>query len=380
VSRPLASRLQVALLGALVAIACFQLLLFLVNAFIHPLNTDFAAFYALSRLGLTHGWGSLYDQVAEHEAWAAVGPMRFYPDMYPPTLSWLLAPVALLPLRVAYALWTATSLGLLLWSWHTLAQGRLLTRALQLAAACALLPVGLEIFLGQPVIFIGAAITLAWRLLAAGRPYLAGLALAALSVKPQIALLVPVALLLAGYGRTFLAGAGAGVVLLLLAWLTLGFDGVAAYVSHLSAGMAEPDRYGVAQGLSFWGLIGRGPLALAAECGAALLALIAAWRCRGGGPELPIAAGIVGSLVATPFIHVQDASLLLIAGWLTLRRRGSAFQMAILGSAYVAADLSASVIGPVPLLAVEIVWLLDLVRSPVARPQPRLIAQEAPAS
>ena len=54
------------------------------------------------------------------------------------------------------------------------------------------------------------------------------------------------------------------------------------------------------------------------ELAAAGLSLFAAWRHRAQ-IELVIAAALLGSLLATPFLHLDDLMLLFPAGWLVLR-------------------------------------------------------------
>jgi hypothetical protein len=93
------------------------------------------------------------------------------------------------------------------------------------------------------------------------------------------------------------------------------------------------------------------------------VALIAAWRHRGGGPEVPIVAGIVGSLLFTPYLAFQDFLMLVVAGWLLLRARPSPWQVALLVAGYALLELSLVVLA-LPILAGEALLLISLVWLP----------------
>jgi hypothetical protein len=58
---------------------------------------------------------------------------------------------------------------------------------------------------------------------------------------------------------------------------------------------------------------------LAGQAGVAALTLVAAYRQRHRGPTAPIVAGLVGSLLVTPYVHIQDLTVLFAAAWLYLR-------------------------------------------------------------
>src|SRR5205823_3560531 len=61
-----------------------------------------------------------------------------------------------------------------------------------------------------------------------------------------------------------------------------------------------------------------GAALVALQLGVAALALLAA-RPNRSRPEVAIAAGLLGSLLATPFLHLNDHLLLFPAAWLALR-------------------------------------------------------------
>jgi hypothetical protein len=138
------------------------------------------------------------------------------------------------------------------------------------------------------------------------------------ALKPHCLLLVPFALLAAGRRRAFwsflLAGAAIGLLLL---WL-VGLDGARAYVERIRYAGSHPEEFWVGWAITmprhFETTAGR----ILAQAAAAAAALVAAWRHRD--LELSLAAGLVGSLLVTPYIHLDDWMLLFPAAWLTLRR------------------------------------------------------------
>src|ERR1019366_10207425 len=78
-----------------------------------------------------------------------------------------------------------------------------LAKAAHLALMLGLFPVAFGVMVGQPGALIAAAVATCWWLMSRNRPVVAGLALSLIVLKPQLALLVPICLLVAGHARTF---------------------------------------------------------------------------------------------------------------------------------------------------------------------------------
>src|SRR5260370_1886068 len=74
---------------------------------------------------------------------------------------------------------------------------------------------------------------------------------------------------------------------------------------------------------------------------------------------MPIAAGIVGSLLFTPYVGFQDFAMLFVAGWLILRSKPSEWQVGALVVGFVLLELS-FVLPPSLILLVESLLLLSL--------------------
>ena len=203
------------------------------------LEGDFAVYYIFARVGIDHGWGSLYDYAAMRQEWLALGSAFLYPPLYPPPLAWFVAPFAALPFPIGYALWNVLLVASLLATWWlTVPMSSRLVRLGHLAFAVALPSVALGLLLGQVVIVVAAAVSISWWLLRGNRPVLAGLVLSLIALKPQLALMVPVALLVAGQRRAFLGWAAGSLIMLGAALATIGFGGLQMY-AMLLAGSAH---------------------------------------------------------------------------------------------------------------------------------------------
>ena len=318
------------------------------------LEGDFALYYVFARIGLHHGFGSLYDLSAQRQEWHAFGPTFFYPEIFPPTLAWLVAPFALWPFPLALTLWTALLLVALVVTWWVCAPGfRWPVRGAHLAVALAAAPVAFGLLLGQVVFVVAAAVGVGWWLLRRERPFSAGLVLALIALKPQLAFLLPLALLAGGRWRAFAGWLAGSSTILAVCILTLGIGGLAVYARLLVEATSALDTLMVPVKLTLAGLLDQGMLAHAAQVTVVLLTLACCWRRRADAPEFPIAAGLCASLLVTPFIHTQDLAMLFPAAWLSLRTGWSPFERALGLSGYGASMILAT---PLPLLLVLVGW------------------------
>lgn len=283
---------------------------------------DFYVYYLAARIGRAHGWAAMYDPaVFLAPVTAAVG--KPLPYLNPPELAWLVTPLSFLPYALAGWIWVgvlAAAFGVV---WFLTAPGRTLARVIHAVAAGALLPVFVGVLFGQVTLLVVAAVALSWWFLSHGRPWLAGLALAALMLKPQIAFLVPVALLLGGYWRVVLAWIAVSAPLAILALLATG-TGVFQQVFRslqLVRGVPGPIQSSLLRQLPV-------PAAVVAIGLVLGVSGVIIWRSRGSGPSLPIAVGLLASMLVTPYINFYDLSAMVLAGWLILRLNPPRWQQA----------------------------------------------------
>src|SRR5438132_9474727 len=313
---------------------------------------DFYVYYLAAQLGRVWGWGAIYDPALFlPPVTAAIG--KPLPYLNPPELAWLVTPLSFLPYAVAAWIWTGVLAAAFMVIWYLAAPGRGLSRAFHGIGAAALLPVFVGILFGQVSLVVVAVIAVSWWLLSRERPWLAGLALSALILKPQIAFLVPLALLLAGYGRVFLAWI---VVSVPLAAITLMATGIGVFQQMSRSLQTVSSVPGPIQS----SLLRQLPLPLAAVGVAAVLGAsgLILWRGHGRGPAPPIAVGLIAGMLVSPYINFYDLSALVLAAWLILRSNPPRWQRAVTLGMYV--PLYGAPIWPLLTLACLCGWLLSL--------------------
>ena len=318
---------------------------------------DFAVYYIFARVGIDHGWGSLYDYAAMRQEWLALGSAFLYPALYPPTLAWFVAPFAALPFAAGYALWNVVLVASLLVTWWlTAPRSSRLIRLGHLAFALALPSIAFGLLLGQVVIVVAAAVSICWWLLRYKRPFAAGLALCLIALKPQLALMVPVALLVGGQWRVFLGWATGSLAMLGAALATIGFGGLQTYAILLAGSAQYLGAMTVYPQLTLPGLVGGGFAAAVTQGLVIVIVLGLVWRRRGSGLEFPFVAGLCASLLIASFLHPQDVAVLLPATWLWLRTdpRGAERILGLTG--FTAALVLTT---PLPLLLVLAGWMVS---------------------
>src|SRR3989449_6232759 len=169
---------------------------------------------------------------------------------------------------------------------------------------------------GQVVPLVAAGTVVAWRLTRDRREILAGVALAAILLKPNTAILVPFVLLFAQRYRIFAAWAGVVIAVLLAVLLTVGVDGMSAYVTQLRGPLPKG-----ADDLTLHGaLSATGPLAAVLRVLIVGAVFAAAYRMRRF-PGLVVPLAIIASLVISPYLHASDLCMLAAAGWMVWEDR-----------------------------------------------------------
>ena len=313
---------------------------------------DFYVYYLAAQIGRAHGWSAMYDPaIFLPPVSAAVG--KPLPYLNPPELAWIVTPLSYLPYTLAGWIWTgilAAAFGL---TWYLAAPGRGLVRLIHGVGAAALLPVFVGALFGQVSLVVVAAVAFSWWLLTHGRPWLAGLALTALILKPQMAFLVPVALLVSGYGRVVLAWLAVSVPLGVVTLLATGTE-VFHHISqslHAVSGVPGPIQSSLLRQLPF-------PLAVIGIVLVLAGSTLILWRGRGSGPSLPIAVGLISSMLVSPYVNFYDLSALVLAGWLILRLNPPRWQKAVTLGMYV--PLYGAPIWPLVTLACLCGWLFTL--------------------
>src|SRR5258708_13138840 len=108
-------------------------------------HNDFTFYYAAARIGLTHGWQSIYDLNLQQSELDAIGSRIRIAELAryisPPPVAWLALPFTWLPYPIAYLLWSALLVAALVGTWDLAPPGPPRLPPLHLLAPLALPPV-----------------------------------------------------------------------------------------------------------------------------------------------------------------------------------------------------------------------------------------------
>ncbi|MDQ0141773.1 glycosyltransferase family 87 protein [Cupriavidus necator] len=289
-------------------------------------GVDFAVFWSASYLALSEGPVHAYDLARHLEVMKAYGPLGadsgiVLPWLYPPTFLLLALPLALLPLPFSYLLFVAGSgyaylrvIGRLLGA-GPVTQGGLW---LPVVAAPAVL---ISAVLGQNALLTAALAGGAVALLGK-RPLLAGVLIGLLAIKPQLALLVPLALLAGRHWRTLLSAGVTAVLFVSASVAVCGWETIPAFLQstawareNLMEGTPQ-GWYGMPSVLAAAQLAGLSPAAAYVVQGLAALAAAGAvayvWSHT---REAPLRAAVLaaGALLATPYVRHYELTWMGIA-------------------------------------------------------------------
>jgi hypothetical protein len=333
-----------------------------------PLDSDFTLVYIAVRIGLEHGWDHIYSLSLQRQLFEQLRPGVFFNDgqryLAPPPLAWLTLLLSPLGAAGAFFGWLVISVAALVAAWWLGAPPAGRVRFLWLLAAIAWYPVLYSLSYGQPALLVLLSVVGCWWLAEHGRPYLAGVALAAgMSLKPQLLLAVPLVLLVAGRWRVIVGWAAVLALLTIASLLTLGPNGLQDYRSLLAeAQTVVNNRF-----FTLAYVLGPGAAGYAAQ-GIVLVAVAAAaYVNRAASNARLIALALVATAFGATYWHVQDFTILLAAVWLFWRDHPPAWQRAWLLVVALTIEL-AWALRPIPLLIAVGVWLAYL--SIPARAQP----------
>jgi len=281
-------------------------------------NSDFLAFWSYPRFAASHNIAQIYDAgiLAAYQKQLYPGFGSFYPFTYPPSFllpSWWLK---YLPYGAAESVWTLAGLALFIPAAALLFKNRLVWVAM-LASPASLL----TIVTGQTALFTSALLLAGFAWLPK-RPVLAGIAFGLLTLKPQLGVLIPFALLSLGAWRAILAACLTTASLIGLSCLVfppqlwaLWAQVLPIYQAQYFASAhalslttiitpaADLVSLGVAANLA-WAV----QLAFAAATAAAIF-----WVFRRGPYHLAVAALLTGSFLAVPHAYAYDSITLTAA-------------------------------------------------------------------
>lgn len=284
---------------------------------------DYPVYYLASNMALGGEAALAYDPAELTARSAAI--LGFVSDdlpwFYPPTFFFFLAPFALLPLAFSLAAWVAfNAAAIAAWSYALAARGRGLAakgRGWYALAALAFPSSLLSLFAGQngglSAGLLGGGLMLLER-----RPLLAGVLLGFATFKPQLGILVPVALLA---GRCWQAFAAATVTFFVFAGASVLAFGTTPWFNHLGAlgragGMVESGAMPLAKMVTplsiFYLMELPDPLPTVlmwAFIAFSIFLVISTWYRSENWP-LRISVLIIATFLAAPYAYFHDAAIL----------------------------------------------------------------------
>ncbi|ASP31132.1 hypothetical protein CHH26_13495 [Qipengyuania flava] len=286
-----------------------------------PGTTDFLAFWGAGQLTAAGDPAAAYDLAAQQRVQSATGSSGWFAFVNPPPFLFVVAPLGVLPLPIAWAAWVALTWGL--WCWVGI---RAFPRLwpLVLAYPGALIAAGHA----QTGLLTGALLVLAAHELS-HRPRIAGAAIGALVIKPHLAVLAPFWLAAGGRWRAFAAAGLTAAGLLAAAWLTFGTATMLAYTDSWAASRQLVERLDPAFMLRMSTafaqlrlLMGDGIALVGAGLSAALALAVAltGWRRVPGDTSAVAAAALAATALASPYLFNYDLPFLVYPTlWLVLQ-------------------------------------------------------------
>ncbi|MDE2343803.1 MAG: DUF2029 domain-containing protein [Betaproteobacteria bacterium] len=288
----------------------------LVKADGFPIWFDFAVFWSASKVTLLGHAADAYNLDRLHAVLHTLHPEineGSYGWFYPPSYLLLISQLARVSFFQAYLIFMSLSLAA-----YVLVVRRICTTPQALWALAGFPGVWDNFLTGQNG-FLTAAIAGGALLLLDKRPILAGLLAGLLSIKPQLAVLFPVAFIASGSWKALLAAACSSVLSILAASAILGVDTLIAWLHSLDLARAFLEIGGT----NFWmrmptvfastHLLGAPRilaygLHLTVACGV-LATVWTIWR-RCKEPMLRNAALVTGTLLMSPYVLIYDLTWL----------------------------------------------------------------------
>ena len=348
--------------------------------------------WSSAKFAVSHPVAEIYDNQILHRFQVDLGdyPTTYRPFVHPPSFLLIILPLAFVSYYVAFVAWSLLTF-----------------LAYFIAALCKQLgstATFLTLFAPATIItlafgqtgFLSAALILGGFRLIATRPFLSGTLFGLASVKPQLGILVPVALISARLWRTF-AAAGATVLILIIASsMAFGWSmwplWLSKLISHADWVAEIKDRYNptITATLIFLGV--EPAMARTVQLGVAAGVAIIIWMCfRRGVTILAAAVLLVGTLLATPYAVVYDLPMVTSAVVavladksrtetnLTIAEAG-ALSLALALPIIVMETWRLSVVKSVPLLVLfgMIAWLIFSRGSSISRTSSRPEQNRAP--
>ena len=285
---------------------------------LRTLESDFRVFWAAARLVLAGEPLAPFD-LARLDGEYNVVTEGWMPWLYPPGYLYLIAPFGAMSYAVAFLTMTVVSVAAM-----ALASGPFVAEVKPFRAAMSLAPAYLPaLVIGQNSLVWLAVLLAALASLRAGRAVLAGVIIGCLTLKPQLGLMIPFALVAAGQWRAIFAASLTAVSLAALPTLAVGLDYWPLLAERLSEHgermISLINELDLTVGPFFLGsLLGLAtPTALALHWGVmalCALSVVLFWRSDRIGFDAKVAMLMIAILLSAPYLWYYEAAMMAAIG------------------------------------------------------------------
>ncbi|MEX0276637.1 MAG: glycosyltransferase family 87 protein [Ruegeria sp.] len=287
------------------------------------LNVDFRVFWAAATLAAS---GAPLDALNIDQLSTVHGVVNddWMPWAYPAGFLVALMPLGVLSFSAAWLAFTLVSIGASLAAFRPFSGG-ITPVWLGFALAPAMMP---NLTMGQTSVLWTAGIVGALALLRAERPIMAGVVIGLLTLKPQLGLLVPIALIAATAWPTFISAAVTTIAISVISTLIVGIEywGEMYEMMRLHfesvRGASDENALMISAFAAFAGVGIPDAAALTLQwaiTGLAAITVFVAWRSPKVGFDLKAATLLLGIVSSTPYLWFYESALLAPAALFLLR-------------------------------------------------------------
>jgi hypothetical protein len=317
------SLLPVALAIVITGLAArFAYYVFHRSSFVALWDMDFFGIWSYAKFVVVNGASQIYDneRLLDFQMELGAAPRAILPYAHPPSFLMMILPLGLLPYRWAFAAWDLVTFFCYFFA-SFYRRWRLSAVLLTIFAPATLQ----NLFTGQTG-FLSAALIVGGFRLVQSQPILGGALLGLATFKPQLGILIPVALISARLWRPIASAVAVVVLLVSISSLAFGWSIWPAWLEKLPA-QAEfvvnvPDLFKptITANLTFIG-VDLAAARMVQACVAVLVAIVTLVCFQRGVNLLATAALLVGTFLATPHAFIYDMPMLTNAVLMFIRHK-----------------------------------------------------------
>ncbi len=286
-------------------------------------SIDFTVFWASAKLGFAGDPIAAFDPENLKAVHGVHGDV-WMPWLYPPGFMMLILPLGAFSFHVAWMIFLALSVAAMLAAVRPFSGG-VTPVWLAFALSPAMFP---ALAIGQNTILWVACLIAALASLRADRPIMAGVLIGLLTLKPQLGIMIPIALLACGAWRTIIAATVTTILLILIPTAIMGIEywhalqKLAQHHTGLVRVAAESNHLMTSLHSVLFGLGAPEPVALALQWTVAAMAAVfvaITWRSPKIGFDLKAATLLLAISISAPYFWHYETLLIALAALFLIR-------------------------------------------------------------